>query len=84
MADDGQPGLPPFQLEVARMLFALPASRGFLLAGGAALLAQHLTARPTEDLDFFTAPQARPCSRRPRCPGGGGPPARLDDRADPR
>jgi Nucleotidyl transferase AbiEii toxin, Type IV TA system len=55
MADDGQPGLPPFQLEVARMFFALPASRGFLLAGGAALLAQHLTARPTEDLDFFTA-----------------------------
>ena len=36
--------------------FALPASRGFLLAGGAALLAQHLTARPTEDLDFFTRP----------------------------
>jgi len=33
MADDGQPGLPPFQLEVARMFFALPASRGFLLAG---------------------------------------------------
>jgi hypothetical protein len=33
MAGDGQPGLPPFQLEVARMLFALPASRGFLLAG---------------------------------------------------
>lgn len=29
----------------------LPASRG------AALLAQHLTARPTEDLDFFTAPE---------------------------
>ena len=23
MADDGQPGLPPFQLEVARMFFAL-------------------------------------------------------------
>ena len=57
MADYGQPGLPPFQLEVARMFFALPASRGFLLAGGAALLAQHLTARPTEDLDFFTAPE---------------------------
>ena len=53
MAGDGQPGLPPFQLEVARMFFALPASRGFLLAGGAALLAQHLTARPTEDLDFL-------------------------------
>jgi len=57
MAGDGQPGLPPFQLEVARMFFALPASKGFLLAGGAALLAQHLTGRPTEDLDFFTAPE---------------------------
>src|ERR1700728_2900143 len=56
-AGGDQPGLPPFQLEVARMFFALPASRGFLLAGGAALLAQHLTARPTEDLDFFTAPE---------------------------
>ena len=40
---------------LARLFFALPASQGFLLAGGAALLAQHLTARPTEDLDFFTA-----------------------------
>ena len=38
------------------MFFSLPASHGFLLAGGAALLAQHLTSRPTEDLDFFTAP----------------------------
>ena len=57
MAGDGQPGLPPFQLEVARMFFALSASRGFLLAGGAALLAQRLTTRPTEDLDFFTAPE---------------------------
>lgn len=57
-AGDGRPGLPAFQLEVARVFFALPASKGFLLAGGAALLAQHLTARPTEDLDFFTAPSA--------------------------
>jgi hypothetical protein len=56
-ASDAQPGLPAFQLEVARLFFALPASKGFLLAGGAALLAQHLTARPTEDLDFFTAPE---------------------------
>jgi predicted nucleotidyltransferase component of viral defense system len=52
---DGELDLSAFQLEVARLFFALPASRGFLLAGGAALLAQHLTARPTEDLDFFTA-----------------------------
>jgi Nucleotidyl transferase AbiEii toxin, Type IV TA system len=39
------------------LFFALPASKGFLLAGGAALLAQHLTTRSTEDLDFFTAPE---------------------------
>ena len=56
-AYDSTPDLSAFQLEVARLFFALPDSRGFLLAGGAALLAQHLTARPTEDLDFFTAPE---------------------------
>jgi Nucleotidyl transferase AbiEii toxin, Type IV TA system len=54
---DGTPNLTEFQLEVARLFFSLPASKGFLLAGGAALLAQHLTTRPTEDLDFFTAPE---------------------------
>jgi hypothetical protein len=53
----GGPQLTAFQAEVARLFFALPESKGFLLAGGAALLAQHLTARPTEDLDFFTAPE---------------------------
>ncbi len=52
---DGGPGLVAFQAEVAQLFFGLPKSKGFLLAGGAALLAQHLTARPTEDLDFFTA-----------------------------
>lgn len=57
-AADIQPGLPAFQLEVARVFFALPASKGFLLAGGAALLAQQPAARPTDDLDFFTAPSA--------------------------
>jgi predicted nucleotidyltransferase component of viral defense system len=56
-AGDAEPDLSAFQLEVARLFFALPASKGFLLAGGAALLAQHLTARPTEDLDFFTSPE---------------------------
>jgi hypothetical protein len=54
-AGGNAPDLSAFQLEVARLFFALPASRGFLLAGGAALLAQHLTTRSTEDLDFFTA-----------------------------
>jgi len=47
-----------FQVEVSRAFFALPASRGFLPAGGAALAAQHLTRRPTRDLDLFTAPGA--------------------------
>jgi hypothetical protein len=55
--DDSEPSLSAFQLEAAKLFFSLPASRGFLLAGGAALLAQHLTARPTEDLDFSTAPE---------------------------
>lgn len=56
-AGNNTPELSDFQLEVARLFFSLPTSRGFLLAGGAALLAQHLTARPTEDLDFFTSPE---------------------------
>jgi predicted nucleotidyltransferase component of viral defense system len=56
-ADDSVPGLSAFQLEVARLFFALAGSQGFLLAGGAALLAQHLTVRSTEDLDFFTTPE---------------------------
>jgi hypothetical protein len=55
--EGSQPDLSAFQLAVAQLFFALPASKGFLLAGGGALLAQHLTSRPTEDLDFFTAPE---------------------------
>ena len=47
--------LTDFQVEVARLFFSLPTSERFLLAGGAALLAQHMTVRPTHDLDFFTA-----------------------------
>jgi hypothetical protein len=80
---DRKPDLSAFQLEVARLFFALPASRGFLLAGGAALLAQHLTARPTEDLDFFTALEERACPCRARRPRGRRPPARLVCGADP-
>ena len=44
--------LTPFQLEVSSAFFDLPESRGFLLAGGAALVAQHLIHRPTRDLDL--------------------------------
>lgn len=49
----GMSALTAFQTEVARIFFTLPASDGFLLAGGAALLAADLTSRPTDDLDFF-------------------------------
>jgi Nucleotidyl transferase AbiEii toxin, Type IV TA system len=42
------------QLHVAVAFFALPDSAGFVLVGGAALLALELIDRPTEDLDFFT------------------------------
>jgi len=53
--DGRQPlALTDFQVQVARLFFSLPAAQGFLLAGGAALVAQHLTSRPTQDLDFFT------------------------------
>jgi hypothetical protein len=48
--------LTDFQTEITRLFFSLPASSGFLLAGGGALLATGLTARPTQDLDFFGAP----------------------------
>jgi hypothetical protein len=41
-------------VSVASLFFSLPASEGFLLAGGAALAAQNLTSRPTHDLDLFT------------------------------
>jgi len=54
---DGRPNvLTEFQIDLARAFFELPESAGFLLAGGAALAAQGLTTRPTEDLDLFTAP----------------------------
>jgi hypothetical protein len=63
-AGDGHPPagssdevLTAFQMELTRMFFALPSSQRFLLAGGAALLAQRLTVRPTQDLDLFTRQQ---------------------------
>jgi predicted nucleotidyltransferase component of viral defense system len=48
--------LTPLQVATLRLFFGLLESSGFLLAGGAALIAQELTARPTHDLDFFSAP----------------------------
>ena len=52
--EKGPLALTRFQVEIAQLFFSLPAAQGFLLAGGAALVAQHLTSRPTYDLDFFT------------------------------
>ena len=43
------------QIEVAHIFFDLEASKGYLVAGGAALLAADLIARPTEDLDLFAS-----------------------------
>ena len=53
-------GLSHFQHLVTRAFFDLPESRGFLLAGGGALLATGLTTRPTNDLDFFGSSQLAP------------------------
>jgi hypothetical protein len=54
MSGEGD-GLTAFQEQVVRLFFDLSESAGFLLAGGAALIAQLLTARATQDLDFFTS-----------------------------
>jgi len=78
------PALTDFQLKVTRLFFSLPASKGFLLAGGVALLAQHLTTRPTEDLDFFTAPGPRPRPRGTQRTGSRSMGTGLGHRAHPR
>jgi hypothetical protein len=48
-------GLNELQVEVLTLFFALPESQGFVLAGGAGLVAAGLSARPTEDVDLFSA-----------------------------
>lgn len=52
MPSDGV-DLTRFQIQVAHVFFALPASEGFVLAGAAALIAHGLIHRRTQDLDFF-------------------------------
>lgn len=47
--------LTSLQLEVATTFFELRESSGFVVAGGAALIASDLIARPTEDLDLFAS-----------------------------
>lgn len=43
------------QVDVAGIFFGCKASGGYLVAGGAALVASDLIARPTEDLDLFAS-----------------------------
>jgi predicted nucleotidyltransferase component of viral defense system len=47
--------LTELQREVLRLFFGLPESAGFVLAGGAALIASGLSERPTQDVDLFTS-----------------------------
>ncbi|WP_244927925.1 nucleotidyl transferase AbiEii/AbiGii toxin family protein [Nocardioides sp. W7] len=48
-------GLSELQVAVAEIFFGLDEAAGFLVAGGAALVASELIARPTEDIDLFAA-----------------------------
>ena len=50
--------LTSLQVEVASVFFDLDEAAGYLVTGGAALLASDLIARPTEDLDLFTSAPA--------------------------
>jgi Nucleotidyl transferase AbiEii toxin, Type IV TA system len=45
--------LTPLQVQATRLFFSLPASAGFAVAGGAALIARGLITRPTQDVDLF-------------------------------
>lgn len=47
--------LTELQREVLRLFFDLPESSGFVLAGGAALVASGLSERPTRDVDLFVS-----------------------------
>ncbi len=47
--------LTDFQIEVAHLFFGLDASDGYVVAGGAALIASDLIDRPTQDLDLFAS-----------------------------
>jgi len=51
--------LTTFQVEVAHTFFQLNASEGYVMAGGAALIASGLISRPTQDLDLFTSAPVR-------------------------
>lgn len=54
-APEGQGLLEPFQARVARVALAATEQWAFALAGGNALVAHGLLARPTQDVDLFTS-----------------------------
>ncbi|MGH3490133.1 MAG: nucleotidyl transferase AbiEii/AbiGii toxin family protein [Actinopolymorphaceae bacterium] len=49
----GHTDLTSLQHAVAQLFFQLTESRGFVVAGGAALIASGLVSRPTNDIDLF-------------------------------
>jgi hypothetical protein len=53
LAEVTDTALTELQCLVLELFFALPESDGFVLAGGAALVASGLTERPTHDVDLF-------------------------------
>lgn len=55
MADDA---LTDAQHQALELFFGLDEAAGFVLAGGAALIATGLSSRPTHDIDLFTADHA--------------------------
>jgi hypothetical protein len=52
---EGPGRLSALQVAVAEAFFGLDEAVGFLVAGGAALVASDLIVRPTEDIDLFTS-----------------------------
>lgn len=52
--------LSPLLLAATRLFFDQPESHGFVVAGGAALIAQELIARPTYDIDLFLVEHSEP------------------------
>lgn len=53
MAELSDSTLTDLQRLVLELFFKLPEADGFVLAGGAALVASGLTERPTQDIDLF-------------------------------
>ncbi len=51
----GPDQLTPLQVRVAKVFFNLPTAEGYVVTGGAALLANDLIDRPTHDIDLFAS-----------------------------